>query len=148
MELLDYYTDGPKSTDGVWIDQGDGGRLRIARMDNPNYKKHVQQARTKLKLRRGAMSDEETKEVLKDAVAHTILLDWEGVTIDGETVPYRPDYALKVFDALPSFLDMVVNLAYTEDYFREEEISGVVEDLRPLSNGSSNGAIKQAGSKK
>lgn len=148
MELLNYYTDGPKSQQGVWVEQAGGGRLLIARMDNPNYKAHIQNARTKLKLRRGAMTEEETQEVLKDAVAHTILLDWEGVEVNGVEVEYSPAYALKVFDALPSFLDVVVNFAYNEELFREDEVEGVVEQLAPLSGGSSSGATKKAGSKK
>lgn len=144
MELLDFYTDGPKSRLGVWLDQPGGGRLLVARMDNPKYKAYIQQARKK-RHRRGNVTDEQTKEILKEAVAHTILLDWEGVKVNGKEVEYSPQYAIQVFDALPSFLDQVINIAYEEEHFREDEITDVVEQLSPLSSGSSNGASKPNG---
>jgi hypothetical protein len=146
MELLDFNTSGKKATEGVWVPMGADGSLRIARMDNPKYKAFIQEAR-KQRGRR-APSDEETRELLKKAVAKTVLLDWKGVTLNGEKVKYSPAYAERVFDALPGLLDQVVNIAYDETLFREDEIDDVVEQLRPTSAGALSGAAKSSSSKK
>lgn len=146
MELLDFNTTGKKATEGVWVPMFDGGELRIARMDNPKYKAWIQEARKARGKRRP--TDDETKELLKKAVAATVLLDWKGVTLNGEEVKYSPEYAERVFDALPGLLDQIVNLAYDESLFREDEIDDVVEQLRPTSAGASSGQAKSASSKK
>lgn len=146
MELLDYYTDGPKSREGVWVDQPGGGRLLIARMDNPRYKAILQEQRKRGGRRRP--TDEETHEFLKEAVAKTVLLNWEGIELDGKAVKYNVTYAMQVFDALPTFLDTVVNQAYDEALFREDEVEDVVKQLRPTSGGTSSGGTKSSGSKK
>lgn len=146
MELLDFNTSGKKSTEGVWVPMADGGKLRIARMDNPKYKAWIQEARKERGRRRP--TDDETRELLKKAVAATVLLDWKGVTLNGEAVDYTPEYGERVFDALPGLLDQVINMAYDESLFREDEIDDVVEQLRPTSAGASSGATKSASSKK
>ena len=133
MDLLDFYTDGPKSREGVWVAVPGGAELKIRRMDNPDYKAFVQRVRAERGRR--IASDEETREVLREAVAATILLDWRGVEFDGEPVDYSAEYAIRAFEALPAFLDQVVNLAYTAELFREDEIDDAVKSLRPTSGG-------------
>lgn len=146
MDLLDFHTSGEKAQNGVWIPMGGGTELLIARMDNPKYKAFIQEARQKRGRRRA--TDEETQEVLREAVAKTVLLDWRGLTLNDEEVPYSTDYAMKLFKTLPAFLDQVVNLAYDETYFREDEIDDVVDQLRPTSAGASSGETRSASSKK
>ena len=117
MNLLEFYTKGAKATEGVWIDVGDGTRLKIARMDNPKIGRRP--------------SDELAQEVIIDAAAHTLLLDWEGLKLGDEEVPYSTDYAAKLMRELKGFHEMILGYAYDGQNFREDEIDGIVAELRP-----------------
>jgi len=144
VELLDYYTDGPKHRDGVWVELGTA-RLLLAPMDNPAYKAFTQEA--KIKRGKGKATEEDIRTLLEEAVAHTVVRGWEGVELNGEAVEYSPEFAIRAFRALPGFLDTVVTLAYEEERYREDEVEDVLEQLRPTSAGASNGAAKSSGSK-
>ena len=128
MNLLEFYTKGAKATEGVWIDVGDGTRLKIARMDNPNYTAFIQTQKAKIGRR---PSDELAQEVIIDAAAHTLLLDWEGLKLGDEEVPYSTDYAAKLMRELKGFHEMILGYAYDGQNFREDEIDGIVAELRP-----------------
>lgn len=145
LELLDFYDDGPKNRDGVWVDVGNEARVKIRPMDNPDYRTFTQAA--KIKSGKGPMSDEQVKNLLEEAVAHTVLVDWEGIGLQGEVQKYSEEQALRIFKALPKFLDLVVTLAYEEERFREDEVQDVLDKLRPTSAGASSGAAKSSGSK-
>ena len=85
MDLKHYRIDPEKEAKGVWIDDGDGGRLLIASGTNGKYKKA-------LRKRLGAVPSHILKanpalqeKIIGEVLAEHVLLSWEGITNDGET---------------------------------------------------------------
>ena len=119
----EYATDEKKELEGVWEDIGDGGRILIARTNNPKYEKLF----TKLikphrgRLRRGNLSDELSKEITVKLLADTILLDWEGIEEDGESLQYSKPEAERLLKDYKDFRNMVSEMAGEIDLFRQEE---------------------------
>lgn len=94
FELTTTATDPKKEIEGVWRPFTDGSRLKIARIGNPAYRSLL---RRKVKSNRAVLDNEDdladkvSDKVLGEVMAETILLDWEGVTINGESVPYTKE---------------------------------------------------------
>jgi hypothetical protein len=116
-------TDTKKEQDGVWIDLGDGGSMKIARMGNPDYIKEFQKITKphRQAIRRGTLSEEVSQDLLVQAMAKHILLDWKGLKYnDGADIPYSVEEAKKMLSSLKDFRDYVTEMANAAENFKEE----------------------------
>ena len=128
MILADIAVDPAKEKGGVWIDIGDGGKLLIARYDNPNFvrlfnelrKPHMRLAQS------GKLSEEKAAEILAEALSQAVLLDWRGIQLAaGETdIPYSQKKAFEILKdpIYKQFRQIVIELATEESHFRQEQI--------------------------
>lgn len=122
MDLYQHFaTDEQKEVEGAWIPLSETARIRIARMGNPQYAACVK--RLALPFRSGGVLDEDIpdsvwKQITREAAAETILVDWEGVTRDGEPLPYSKEEALKLLTARKDFYGLVLTAAQNMDNFR------------------------------
>ena len=120
MKFSQFATDLSLEEDGVWIDIGDGARLKIARIGNPRYKEAL---RAKLKPYRSkaaqaALSDEQWLHINCEVEAKTILLDWEGWEQDnGKKATYSEKAAYQMLHGLKDFRAMVLRLAEEQATF-------------------------------
>lgn len=92
--------DRQKSEQGVWVPWILGMRLKIARFGNPKFKAYVKNHGKDQKwlAKIGALEGNEDvlEDVFSDALAHTVLLDWENVEDDnGNPIPYTPEIGAK-----------------------------------------------------
>jgi hypothetical protein len=116
-------TDTKKEQDGVWIDLGDGGSMKIARMGNPDYIKEFQRITKphRQAIRRGTLSEEVSQDLLVQAMAKHILLDWKGLKYnDGTDIVYSVEEAKKMLSSLKDFRDYVTEMANSAENFKEE----------------------------
>lgn len=107
---------------GVWFDFTDGSRLRIARRDNPRYREALRAlAKGKERLiQLKAISESELHEMRMRALARGVLLDWEGLTRDGEPLPYSEANVVALLTDLPEFCVQVESCAEDLVAFRRE----------------------------
>lgn len=92
--------DPDKRSNGVWFEWNDGIELRIAKMGNPKFEEFIaerQRARLSKLVgdRQPKLTDEEAEQMYREAVAHTILLEWRNVEDMG---PYTPELGLQLFN--------------------------------------------------
>lgn len=122
--------DSALENEGVWVDEKDGLRLKIARLGNAAYRKHLRglitQQKSKLSHFRVHTDIDAIEERTKEAVAKHVLMDWENLdyanedgTVDKD-VSFSSERALKLFDEFPEFYDIVVEYASDMSLFREE----------------------------
>lgn len=117
-----FATDRKAEEAGVWVDIGDGARVRVARDTSPRYREKLREA---LRPYRGAIaanaiSDEQSHKLLAKAAAGTLLLGWEGIEIDGKTVPFDVDAAEQLLSDMPDFYRTIEGFAKDAGLFRDQ----------------------------
>ena len=124
MDLKTFRTDDAKEQDGAWVDLGDGvARLKIARMNNPRFREAQQRKlqRYKMAARSKVVPDDVWEGILNELIAETILVDWEGITMDGEPYQYSVDHAKQALTDLKDFREMVIGFADDIANFKAEK---------------------------
>jgi nitric oxide synthase oxygenase domain/subunit len=121
MDISQFKTDIQLEANGVWVDVGKGTKLCVARMYNPRHKDALRAALKpyKRQIQFDAMDDELGDEIVVGIMAQTILLGWEGMTENGEAVPYSYDKAVE-FLKIKDFRDLVIEIASTMESYRAQ----------------------------
>jgi len=100
-------TDKDLEENGVWVDIGGGAKIKIARISNAKTANAMQklQASNKVvaKFNSSAINDEAVIKIISE----TVLLDWEGMTEDGENVQYSNENAFKMLSKYKDFFAVV-----------------------------------------
>lgn len=118
-----FKTDESKEQDGVWVQLDDGkSRLKIARNLNARYKaaQQLKMQRYKMAAKVKTIPDDVWNDMFNELIAETILVDWEGITRDGEPYPYSKENALQAIGELKDFREMVMGFAADMDNFKQE----------------------------
>lgn len=109
---------------GVWFEMPNGASFLVSRFGGRNDK--LEQVHAKLYkpyaklIEKNLLSKEKQNEIYRDAFIQACLLDWKGVEIDGEEVPFSQDAAKELLGELPELLDILVENAQNVDSFRED----------------------------
>ncbi len=131
MDLSDFKTDVTASEDGVWIDIDSDASVKVARANNKKFRKRLQQLTAPYKrlIEQDKISDDKLDELLVIALAECVLLDWRGLSVNGENIEYSRENAIKILSdpAYVDFRDYIVSLSQDADVFREKEIEAITE---------------------
>lgn len=114
-------TDRKAEEAGVWVDIGQGARVKIARDTAAPYRKKLQDVIRPYRgaITAGAMDDREAHKLFARAAAGTLLLDWQGVEVDGVGVPYSVDAAEQLMVEVPDFYKTIKSFAEDATLYRE-----------------------------
>jgi len=122
---LNTFTVTDDAENGVWVDMGNDARIKVARMNNKKYKRSIKTLSTPYKrmIQMNALPDDTAEQILNKAMAEAILLDWEGLKLNGEELPYNRDNAMKILSdpALEDFRNVVMDISNDMELFREQE---------------------------
>jgi hypothetical protein len=118
----DFSTNKKLEDEGVWIDIGDGAKLKIARAGNKQSNALSKQLAKPYmaQITYGKLSDEVATQIGVEVMAKAILLDWKGIQYDGADLPYSVDNAIKLLTELPDFRDYVSQMANDRKTFQRE----------------------------
>lgn len=107
---------------GVWHTIGNA-RLKIARVNNPNYQRVLRRLVSPSVTIVNANS-EESQEKIKDitlqAMGKAILVDWENLKEDEQEISYSPEAAYRILKEYPDFLELVSQKATDLKFYRDE----------------------------
>jgi hypothetical protein len=108
MELNQLAIDYEKSTKGIWVDFTKEVKFLIAKKPNPKFDEELAKLIEPFlaSIAAGTFDDVLDKLITAKATAKTVLLGWEGITVDGE--PYEYSYE--------NALEMLTNKNYTDVY--------------------------------
>ena len=132
-----FLTDKSKENQGVWVDLGEGARLLIARHGNERFKLRYQEltAPYAAAIRTKTLSEAVAEKILKQILAETILLDWEGIVDDdGNPVPYSVEKAMEFLD-IPDFRSFVEEMSKEQALYRKELEAQAEKNSLNSSNG-------------
>jgi hypothetical protein len=130
MKISQFKTNTQKEVDGVWVDLGQGARIKVARLGNPKYKAYFSKATKPYRhqLRAGTLSDEVAERILAECMAETVLLGWEGLEDEsGNAIEYNTENAVEVL-SIKDFRDVVYAYADEMALFTEGEREEAVKN--------------------
>lgn len=128
MELKRYETDETLAQKGVWIEI-DGAEFLIASNNNPNHKRKLNRERKKRNAHRLSKDLDAMTDLAIEAAIGTILLDWRGVTNQGEPFPYSEENARKLL-AIDDLRTEIFSEAQDAENFQQERMAADAADLK------------------
>lgn len=139
----EFETDRDAESEGVWVDLGDGAKVKVARFNNPAHEKAVRRHQKPYKsiLNTGRpLPKDVADEITIKTMVETILLGWEGMADrHGDPLPYTPASAERLLRDLPDFRNTVAGLALTAETFRLEALRDAEGNSPASSDGKSDG---------
>jgi len=117
-----YGTNKQAEIDGVWQRIYDC-EIKIARFNNKEFAKEVEQKRKKNRHRLKFMSKDEQAKMMAPLVARYIIRDWKNVKDQDENdVEYSPETAEIMLNDLPDFAAEILQISMDMDNYRQEVI--------------------------
>lgn len=107
---------------GVWVDLGQGARVKVARDTSPAYRKRLQDVIRPYRgaIAANALDDRQAHALFAEAAAGTLLLDWDGIEIDGKPVPFSVAAAEQLMEEVPDFYKTIKSFAEDAALYREQ----------------------------
>jgi len=133
MDLKKEYGTNKKSeVDGVWEDFGGGTTVLIARIGNENYQKVFRRISKPYQnaIRRGTLGNDKAEDLLIQAMADCIVLDWKGLKEDDKPVKFSKEECVRVLKEYKDFRDHVSELANSMEIFRQEMDAEAEKNLK------------------
>jgi hypothetical protein len=129
MDLFKFRSNLDLESEGVWIELGEGARIKVARMNNPRHSAALRRVTKpyRRQIEAGTLNEDISYRLIGEAMAEGILLDWEGLDEQGEPLKYSPKAArdLLVNPQLRDFRAQVESAANDAEQFRLEEIETI-----------------------
>jgi len=127
FHFSNFKTNENSETEGVWVDYASGFRIKIARIGCPAFKEFmIKRGKPHQRsIDSGTIGNEIAEELMKDAIAETIIKDWEGLLDDEDKeIPYSKEDARKMLDVAHDFYDEIYELAKQREHFKVNKIEG------------------------
>ena len=126
MEFTNYRTDNSKSETGVWMSY-DGAEFLIARFGNPTFTNYLEQLKRpyERQIANGTFPNSKLINIGAKALAKYILLDWKGLTENGEPLQYSEQKAYELLSDpyAEEFRELISKLSQDVEQFREDRIA-------------------------
>ena len=134
--LKRFAVDRERAEDGVWVDLGDGLEVCIARFGSARYKSAMARAFTP-HVGHEDLSDEDANKITAEAMADGMLLDWRGLSIGGQEIPYSRDAAFLLLSEYDEFRERVHRESRNRDRYAPEDLDAIAQRLGNTLSGSS-----------
>ncbi len=131
MDLKKEFSTNEKlELDGVWEEIDEGARLLIGRAFNENFTRTWRglPAGVRRRIDKGTISQKKDTELFSELIANSILLDWEGLTDNGELLVYSKEVAKKMLIQYKEFRSLVWELANDAQLFKDVEMEDDVKN--------------------
>ena len=114
--------------EGVWVDYQDGAKFKLARLGNKKFiRAYEVKRRPHLKaIRKGTFPADEELRISCEVLAETVVMDWDGILVNGKKVKYTPDLGFKYFYQSRDLRDDITALADDAENFKAEQLEAAV----------------------
>lgn len=138
MDLSDFDVNDTLALEGQWVPIGKDASLRIAKLNNEKYREFVKKKTKPYRsaMRAGTVDEDLMVEIIVQAVARHVLLDWKGLTEKGEPLTYTVQAAERLLRDKEPFRDLVMSLAQDSQLFQEAEDEDAEKNSSPSLPGS------------
>lgn len=123
MELRITPIDDAKQDSGVWATYR-GVELLIARSTTARYVRELRRMQKpyQKQLAQGTHDPQRFQTDVHRAVAKCLLLDWRGLIVNGEEIPYSEDNAFQLLEQDPDAREFIAEFSTNIDNFLNEEL--------------------------
>lgn len=135
-------TDRKREEDGVWVPYESSFELLLSRIGNPRYKQFLlKKSKTNMRrIQRGKIDIQEAEDLIKRAMAQTVILDWRGLYDEKDVeIPFSKEEALLALREDDDFYEEVFAIAQDRELFRNDELEGKAGNLSDASSGGKSG---------
>lgn len=131
MKLTAFGQDVEKAENGVWVDLGEGCRVKVARSGSARSERMLKKltAPHQRAIQMGSIPDALLERLNAEHTSKAILLDWEGLQdADGTEIPFSQAKAFEILSnpEYRDFKDQVLYLAREAETFRKQQIDETV----------------------
>jgi len=120
LDISKVYRVTDEATTGKWFDVGQGARLKVAKGGNERHENALKRLRRPYRSMRN-IPDDVIENITIQAMAETILLDWEGVEESGEPVKSTVEKRVEYLTTYPDFKEQVANISMNFRNFSADE---------------------------
>ena len=129
MDLSQKRIDLDKQKNGVWYQLDKDTRLLVGRVASPYYKEVLRQnfLPYQAEVRAGTLPEKTRDEITVKTLAEVVLLNWEGLTENGEVVPYSREKAEAILGdpSLEWFREQVEIFGSTVDNYFQASVENL-----------------------
>lgn len=111
-------------SDGTWTSWR-GSKFKIAHISNIRFQRVLAKLQQpfRIKLEKGTLDPKTNRDLVCQAMAEAVLIDWSDVTNSKkESVPYSTEAALQAMQHDPEFRDFVSEFASNIANYRADEV--------------------------
>lgn len=127
--------DVKKVSEGVWASIGGGVEVKVRRADDSNREYAVARAKkfsekeAQWKKALDMFSQDEITAVVAELYAEHIVLDWRGIEMNGESIPFSKEkfIELATMPGMDDFLDSIVRVANNRILFAWEDEADLIK---------------------
>lgn len=123
-------TDANLEETGVWIELDKTSSIKIARMGNKRSKEMATRLNKSAKIANKYSLNDVGEDDLTDIIAHTVIIDWKGIKLKGQELPFSVENAKKVLKEYKDFRGLILELSTEMETFRKIEIEEGKENLK------------------
>jgi len=123
MRIGEFAFNKELEVEGRWVEEIEGLRLKIARLNNPPYKAYIRKNGRRISKANGRMDFDAADEIAKKAFSKFILLGWENLQDDeGNDIPYSSEKALELMTEYDEFYSMITEHASNAEAYKQNEM--------------------------
>ena len=127
MDIRKAFGADPSETEGYEFHLDGEAYVTLARAGGANVKfeKAMQRglAPYKRAMAAGTLDEDTAVRVHQEAYADAVILGWRGIELDGESLPFTRENALRLFREFPEFWKTIRDEADKRTNFRHEEVA-------------------------
>ena len=132
MDLTNVKVDKKTQSEGVWVEYDNETSFLVARMGNPKFKQRFTALMSphQRKFDAGKLDMEMQSQIMARAVSETILLDWQGLKMDGKELKYTKEKAFEILSdpTAEEFLAIIIEYAQDNENYRNEKLEGMAKN--------------------
>lgn len=144
MDLTKVAIDTVKEVEGIWFNIDGETSILVARMYNPNFNKlfEKESAPYRSTAKRGLLGNEKAEQIMSKVIASTVLLDWKGLQLNGEDLPYNTKNCIEILTNIKyaPFKQLVIDFAEDQANYREEAMNDDIKKSKTTLSGNASGA--------
>lgn len=109
--------------DGVWVEYDETTKFLIGGMNTPRYRRVYREALDKARtIKRSRITDEQSDAINIEVMAKAVLLDWQGVHMDGAIYPATDENKIYVLTNCPQVREFIVARSTNFELFKRETV--------------------------
>lgn len=118
-----------KQIDGVWTKFGDS-KFKVASSSTTKFQRALNrlQAPYRKKIDKGTLDPKISKDILCEAMAEALIVDWDEVTSNDGPVKFNPELAKRALSNNDDLREYLLEYAQDLQNFRDEEVAEAGKD--------------------